>query len=140
MGYLAKPDEKSIIKQLRRAIINVKGLDCENFYNELANIYNWRQVAERTEKVYDYVMQIQTPNVMSRVKSAFTWGSIVGWWALFYLVMEAICIFIVDIFYPESDIDVCKSFNTFQYNEKVSEFGDHQLYVDMKHPEHLKRK
>jgi len=42
MGYLAKPDEKQIIKQLRRAIVNVKDLDCENFYNELANIYNWR--------------------------------------------------------------------------------------------------
>jgi hypothetical protein len=35
--------------------LNVKKIPCEKFYSEVANIYSWRQVAERTEKVYDFV-------------------------------------------------------------------------------------
>jgi len=36
--------------------MNVKDIPCENFYNEVANLYSWRQVAERTEQVYDYAI------------------------------------------------------------------------------------
>lgn len=42
MAYLAKPDEKSIVRQLRKAIQNVKDIPCETFYNELAGLYSWR--------------------------------------------------------------------------------------------------
>jgi len=42
MAYLAKPNEKSLMIQMRKAIGNYKSSNCENFYNELANIYSWR--------------------------------------------------------------------------------------------------
>ena len=74
MAYLAKPDEKSILKQLRRAVQNVKKIPCEKFYSEVANIYSWRQVAERTEKVYDYVAAQYAPNMLVRIKSGLSWG------------------------------------------------------------------
>lgn len=57
MAYLAKPDEKSILRQLRKAVLNVKNIPCETFYKTVASIYSWRQVAERTERVYDYIME-----------------------------------------------------------------------------------
>lgn len=56
MAYLGKPEERSILRQLKKAVLNVKKIPCEDFYNTVADIYNWRQVAERTEKVYDFVM------------------------------------------------------------------------------------
>lgn len=56
MAYLAKPEEKSILRQLRRAIVNVKDIPCETFYSDVANLYSWRQVAERTERVYDFAI------------------------------------------------------------------------------------
>lgn len=57
MAYLSRPEEKQICKQLSRAVRDVGKMDCSNFNAELANIYSWRQVAERTEKVYDYVYE-----------------------------------------------------------------------------------
>jgi phosphatidylinositol glycan class A protein len=56
MAYLAKPEEKSILRQLRSAINNVNNISTEQFYDQVAELYSWRQVAERTEKVYDYAM------------------------------------------------------------------------------------
>jgi len=41
---------------LKKAVLNVKKIPCDDFYNTVADIYSWRQVAERTEKVYDFVM------------------------------------------------------------------------------------
>ena len=102
MAYLAKPEEKSILRQLRRAIVNVKDIPCETFYNDVANLYSWRQVAERTEKVYDFAVQQPSPNMLVRLKTSLTVGSFAGIWALMYTLMEAITLFIVEIMFPES--------------------------------------
>ena len=132
MAYLAKPDEKSIVRQLRKAVLDVKKIPCETFHKELANIYSWRQVAERTEKVYDYVMDTPTPNVLDRLKTGYTWGPVVGLWAILYTVLEAITLMITEVLWPETEIDVARSFSSKEYNNNIKEFGDHELYVDAK--------
>lgn len=101
MAYLAKPEEKSILRQLFKAVKNVKNVSTKNFYNEVASIYSWRQVAERTERVYDYAMAKPVSNVMARVKNSFVWGPIVGVWAVFYTIIEGMVMLLTDILYPE---------------------------------------
>ena len=110
MAYLAKPDEKSIFKQLRIAINNVNKIPTDQFYDQVSDLYSWRQVAERTEKVYDYVMDKSVPNVMARMKSSFAWGPIIGLWAIIYTVIEGIILGLCDVFLPEDDIDIARSF------------------------------
>ena len=112
MAYLAKPEEKSILRQLRRAIVNVKDIPCETFYNDVANLYSWRQVAERTEKVYDFAVQQPNPNMLVRLKSSLTNGQIAGPLAILYTIMEAIVLFIVELLFPVNEIDILPSFNT----------------------------
>lgn len=111
MAYLAKPEEKSILRQLRRAITNVKDIPCETFYNDVANLYSWRQVAQRTEKVYDFVIHQESPNMMDRIKTAFTLGTVAGMWAIMYTLMEAITLVLCDILLPASSIDILPSFD-----------------------------
>lgn len=110
MAYLAQPDEKSIFKQLRIAINNVNKIPTDQFYDQVSDLYSWRQVAERTEKVYDYVMDKSVPNVMARMKSSFSWGPIIGLWAIIYTVIEGIILGLCDVFLPEDDIDIARSF------------------------------
>mmetsp|Transcript_11421 Transcript_11421/g.17209 ORF Transcript_11421/g.17209 Transcript_11421/m.17209 type:complete len:344 (-) Transcript_11421:365-1396(-) len=129
MAYLTKPNVKSILRQLARAIINVKKLPCDTFYNELAEIYNWRQVAERTERVYDYAMTRPNPNIMSRLKTSMSWGSVAGIIGLFYAVMEFVMVFLCEIFFPVSEMDVCRTFDSVDYNENIEEAGDHQFWI-----------
>lgn len=91
--------------------MNVKDLPTETFYNDVANLYSWRQVAERTERVYDYVVQETSPNMLDRLKTSLTTGPLFGCWALLYTIMEAITLFLVEMFYPISEIDILPSFN-----------------------------
>lgn len=130
MAYLAKPDEKSILKQLRKAVQNVKKIPCDTFYNQLANIYSWRQVAERTEKVYDYVIDKPSPNMISRIKSTLSWGPIVGLWAIMFTMMESIVLCLLEIFVPVTDIDIARTFDSETYNLDQTAYGKHDLVVD----------
>ena len=97
---------------MRRAIVNVKDIPCETFYNDVANLYSWRQVAERTEKVYDFAVQQPNPNMLVRLKSSLTNGQIAGPLAILYTIMEAIVLFIVELLFPVNEIDILPSFNT----------------------------
>jgi phosphatidylinositol glycan class A protein len=132
MAYLAKPEEKSIIRQLNKAVKDCKEKDIptHNFNRELSQIYNWRQVAERTEKVYDFVCETPTPNILDRIKTAYTWGPLVGVYGIMYTILEAITLMITEIMFPIRDIDVARSFSTEKYNANLPRYGDHELYVD----------
>jgi phosphatidylinositol glycan class A protein len=111
MAYLAHPDEKSILRQIRKAVVNVKTLKTDNFYEEVASIYSWRQVAERTERVYDYAMAKPVPNIMSRVKTTFAWGPVAGIFAVFYTIIEGLVMMLTEILFPEQDIDIARRFD-----------------------------
>ena len=96
----------------------------------MSEIYSWRQVAERTEKVYDYAMDKSVPNVMSRIKSSFAWGPIIGLWAIIYTVIEGIILGLADIFLPDDEIDIARSFQHEEYAECPEKFGDHKVFVN----------
>ena len=93
----------------------MKKIPCDSFYNTVANIYSWRQVAERTEKVYDFVMDQPIPNIMSRIKTSLAWGPVVSIFALFFTIIEAITLCITEKLFPESNIDIARNFNTQRY-------------------------
>jgi phosphatidylinositol glycan class A protein len=129
MAYLGKPEERSILRQLQQAVVKVKTTPCNDFYDTVSDIYS-RQVAERTEKVYDYVMDQQVPNIMSRIKSSFSWGPIVGIFALLFTIIEAISLCITEKLFPESGIDIARNFDSNIYNKDRAMYGEHEVYVN----------
>lgn len=138
MAYLGKPEERSILRQLKKAVHNVtnKKVPCDDFYNTVADIYNWRQVAERTEKVYDFVMDQPVPNIMSRIKSSFSWGPVVGLFSLLFTIIEAITLCITEKLFPESNIDIARNFDSNTYNKDQEQYGEHEVYVNTNHIRH----
>jgi phosphatidylinositol glycan class A protein len=136
MAYLGKPEERSILRQLKKAVLNVKKIPCDDFYNTVADIYSWRQVAERTEKVYDFVMDQPVPNIMSRIKSSFSWGPIVGLFSLLFTIIEAITLCITEKLFPECDIDIARNFDSNRYNKDQELYGEHEVYVNTDHVRH----
>lgn len=75
-------------------------------------------------------MSKPTPNMMSRVKSSLSWGPVVGLWALFYTIIEAMVLFVTEFFLPEQDIDISRSFDSKVYNVNSQEYGCHEFVVD----------
>ena len=87
-------------------------------------------MAERTEKVYDFAMDEPSPNMMSRVKTSFAWGPVIGLWALFYTIIEGLVIMLTEFFCPLDNIDIVRTFDQTLYNKQPESYGDHMLYVD----------
>lgn len=132
MAYFAKPEEKSITKQLIKAIENVKSINTEGWNEELSKIYNWRTVAEKTEKVYNYAMDKPAYTLYDRLKNCLAQGQIFGFFAVWYVIMEMFVLAACEYILPDADIDQAQNFNSMQYNEKIEEYGDHMLYVNNK--------
>jgi hypothetical protein len=63
------------------------------------------------------------------MKSSFSWGPIIGYWGLFYTIMEAITMFFCDIFLPIENIDIAQSFDKTYYEEEPLTYGDHMFNV-----------
>ena len=78
--------------------------------------------------------------MLDRLKTSLTTGPLFGCWALLYTIMEAITLFIVEMIYPISEIDILPSFNSstiieteageqVSYCESPLAFGDHLFSV-----------
>lgn len=58
------------------------------------------------------MMEKPVPNMLSRLKSSFSWGPVVGLWALLFTIIEAISLVITEFILPEQDIDIVRSFDS----------------------------
>jgi len=139
MVYLAKPEPSCIINELTNAINDIKTINTENFNEELSQIYNWRTIAEKTEKVYDYAIECPQSSVCDRLRSAFAIGQVSGFFAVIYLVLEFITLAVTEYFMPDWEIDTALNFNTTEYRKNMTEFGDHEVYVNSSDPRFIKK-
>lgn len=57
MCYLADCNERDLYRQLCNAIKDQPKIDTSTFYEELRGIYSWHKVAERTEVVYNSIIE-----------------------------------------------------------------------------------
>jgi len=57
-------------------------------------------------------MEKPVPNMLSRLKSSFSWGPVVGIWALLYTIIEAFSLVMTEFFLSEQDIDIQRSFDS----------------------------
>ena len=112
-------------------------VDTSDFYEELKQTYSWNAVAKKTVKVYDSVMQMPTPNILSRIKNSLATGSLVFILTYFYLIIEYIMLFVLEFLYPAEEIDVLPDFECDRYNnEGILNYGNHSFNVyDKKHPD-----
>ena len=125
------------MEKLSHAIEDVPHVDTSDFYDELKQTYSWNEVAKKTIKVYDSVMMTPTANILSRIKNALATGSLVFILTYFYLIMEYICLFIIEFLYPTNEIDILPDFDSERYNDEgILNFGNHSFNVsDTKHPD-----
>ena len=68
-------------------------------------------MAQRTERVYDHIIEKPAQNCLGKVKSALSIGPIYGLWALLYFILEVSIIWIVDLIRLESEIDILRNYD-----------------------------
>ena len=68
--------------------------------------------------------------MVTRIKSSLSWGPLVGLWGIFFTIIEALVLVILEIAQPLTDIDVARSFDSETYNLDPASYGKHDLMVD----------
>ena len=56
LAYIAKPVTDDLTQQLLRAIRDQDKIRCSDLHQFVKDTYSWHNVAERTERVYNFVM------------------------------------------------------------------------------------
>lgn len=117
---LAQPDVASLIVALEDTIERIKRhrngisskdeITCPFRTNQVvSNLYNWNDVAGRTEKIYKKVLAEPTKDLKAIMTNVITRSGV-----YLYLLVVALCHVILkfmDWFYPSDLIEICYNFN-----------------------------
>lgn len=108
MVYLAEPTPESLIEKITRAIeTRIAHWDPELSHIRCKSMYDWHQVATRTEKVYHKIMSNRHKTLFERFQCLNTAGDFYG---KFCCMMSTIDFFIyrtLEWFNPREEIDEC---------------------------------
>ncbi|KAG8230339.1 hypothetical protein J437_LFUL000610 [Ladona fulva] len=108
--YLTEPDVPALLNGLEMAISDLKANKCltpEKCHERVSILYNWMDVASRTETVYKIVSQEPTKNLGSQLKSYIKSG------VLPFLLVISLCYIILrilDWLVPRDLIDISRDF------------------------------
>jgi len=126
MVHLAKPDPPKIVEALAEAISQARDVPSQQFHEEVLSMYNWRNVAERTEKVYDSLPQADSclSNRIKRVGSSGPWAGILG---VVVVVIDFLMFLVISWWRPSSKIEVAPDFPYQKYKKNKRKYGDHEF-------------
>ena len=125
MVYLAQPNETDLLKKLVKAIARFDKIDTSKNHEILQSIYSWHSVAERTEAVYNFVIEQPIYNALGRLKLICSWGVSLIPVSFAYQMLEVIVLFLCEVLMPIKDIDCMRNFDSATYSENPGHFGNH---------------
>lgn len=106
MMILADPDPQSLLKALDTAIETVGTVDAWKQHREVKEMYSWHRVAEKTEAVYDEVMQShRDDSFYARLVRVYKTGGFAG--KLFSMILSLHHLYgnFLEFWDPASEID-----------------------------------
>ncbi|CAI9723954.1 phosphatidylinositol N-acetylglucosaminyltransferase subunit A-like [Octopus vulgaris] len=106
---LAEPNVPALLQGLDKAIsLHAKGEVCDPFerHQRIKEMYNWRSVAQRTEKVYKNVMLMPSRDIAERLKKYYNTGKLVGKLLVIVTIIDIIFLSYLRWFYPDENIQL----------------------------------
>ena len=126
MRFLAPAKKEDLIIALQKAIEQAHNVPSHKFHEMVKDMYNWHEVAKRTEKVYDVVMKARPSPLLWRVKMTLSSGPWVGIFAMLFVAIFYVMVKILNKVCPAESIEKAEDFpfETYKYNRHLL---DHQL-------------
>ena len=128
MVHLAKPDPQSIVEALCEAIPQAREVSSQEFHDQVSKMYNWHDVAERTEVVYDN-LPTQENSLIDRFKRIGGFGPWAGLIGIFIVALDFLIFILIRWWKPVETIDIAPDFPYEQYRHKKRKYGDHHFSV-----------
>lgn len=111
--YLAEPSVKSLLEELERAISDRRcgrNIDPYVAHNKIRTVYTWRNVAVRTEKVYDLVYQLPTRELLVRIRKYYNCGPLSGKLFVIAAVLNLFLLLVLQLIWPKQGIEKAPEF------------------------------
>ncbi|KAH8116175.1 glycosyltransferase family 4 protein [Phellopilus nigrolimitatus] len=107
MISFALPEEDDIVRAMSEAIGRVSaGLhDPWRAHARVRSFYNWKEVAERTERVYNFALNAQEYDLWTRIKRTYALGLFAGPIYVAILIVDIFFFALLEWFTPRDDID-----------------------------------
>ncbi|XP_047182286.1 phosphatidylinositol N-acetylglucosaminyltransferase subunit A-like [Vigna umbellata] len=105
MVVLAEPDPGDIVQAIQTAISMLPKIDPQVMHNRMRELYNWHDVAKRTEIVYDRASKCPNQSLLECLSRYLSCGAWAG--KLFCLVMILSFLFwhLLELWHPADDIE-----------------------------------
>ncbi|XP_059455530.1 phosphatidylinositol N-acetylglucosaminyltransferase subunit A [Corylus avellana] len=106
MIVLAEPDPSDMVQAIKKAISILPKIDPQAMHNRMKKLYNWHDVAKRTEIVYDRALKCSNQSLLERLSRYLSCGAWAG--KLFCLVMIIGFLLwrLLQLWQPAEDIEV----------------------------------
>eukprot|EP00742_Colponemidia_sp_Colp-10_P004449 GILJ01004749.1.p1 GENE.GILJ01004749.1~~GILJ01004749.1.p1 ORF type:complete len:470 (-),score=50.19 GILJ01004749.1:157-1455(-) len=127
MIRLADPIPEDVIEVLSDTIPHAKSISPHQFHMEVKDMYNWHNVAARTEKVYDRVMKTKRLQLIDRFKRYLGCGSWAGKLFCFLVAVDYLWWRFIEWLQPAEEIDIAPDFPFEQWKDIGDTFKDQDL-------------
>eukprot|EP01094_Clydonella_sp_ATCC50884_P028748 TRINITY_DN8730_c0_g1_i1.p1 TRINITY_DN8730_c0_g1~~TRINITY_DN8730_c0_g1_i1.p1 ORF type:complete len:464 (+),score=127.64 TRINITY_DN8730_c0_g1_i1:253-1644(+) len=124
MIHFAEPSAEAVVDAVCRALPKINEVDPFEFHERVKKMYNWNEVAERTEVVYNRMRDVERLPLLSRLRRHLSTGSWVG--RLFVLCIAIGFVFwrILEWIRPREAVDEAIDF---PYKKYAAARRNHQL-------------
>ncbi|KAJ5070951.1 n-acetylglucosaminyl-phosphatidylinositol biosynthetic protein [Anaeramoeba ignava] len=115
MIKFAKPDAEQLAQAVIDSIGPSQEVDPWLFHSQVKNMYNWDDVAERTEAVYDKIQfDVQQP-LVNRIHRYFNCGTWASKAFCFALALQFLFMLILEWLMPANEVDIAPDFPLKQF-------------------------
>eukprot|EP00828_Plagiopyla_frontata_P048116 TRINITY_DN9123_c0_g1_i2.p1 TRINITY_DN9123_c0_g1~~TRINITY_DN9123_c0_g1_i2.p1 ORF type:complete len:193 (-),score=23.55 TRINITY_DN9123_c0_g1_i2:174-752(-) len=125
MRLLAEPDSNDIFAKVCEAIPQAKNIQSFAFHERVKTMYNWKNVAQRHEIVYNTIMQKPQITLKERIKKYYSCGKFAGIILLCLVIVDIIFYIMLCLFTPAEKIEKTIDFPYKKYKANKEQFGDH---------------
>lgn len=107
MTTFAEPEQNSLVECTLQAIDLVLSgaIDTSAFHQEVAKMYSWKNIATRTENVYNSVSTVNEP-LLDRLHRYHCCGVLVGKLFVICVIVDYFLLALLDILYPAHHVDI----------------------------------
>ncbi|KAE9600592.1 hypothetical protein Lal_00046226 [Lupinus albus] len=106
MIVLAEPDPSDMVQAVQKAISILPNIDPQVMHNRMKELYNWQDVAKRTEVVYDHALKCSNQNTLERLSRYLSCGPWAGKVFCFVMMVGFLLWQLLELWQPADDIEV----------------------------------
>ncbi|XP_030954745.1 phosphatidylinositol N-acetylglucosaminyltransferase subunit A-like isoform X1 [Quercus lobata] len=106
MIVLAEPDPTDMVQAIKKAISILPMIDPQDMHNRMKKLYDWHDVAKRTEIVYDHALNCSNQSLLERLSRYLTCGAWAGKLFCLVMIIDFILWRLLQLWKPAEDIEV----------------------------------